>query len=81
MKTDQVIYEFLSTGPEAFRVLTAGLALVGDYAFGSLTFKAMERRIDAVFEPQGHGGPVYLVEFQAQPAAHVWYNLLTKMGL
>ena len=81
MKTDQVIYEFLSTGPEAFRVLTAGLTLVGDYAFGSLTFKTLERRIDAVFEPRGHAGPVYLVEFQGQPVAPVWYNLLTKMGL
>jgi hypothetical protein len=81
MKTDQVIYEFLSTGPEAFRVLTAGLTLVGDYAFASLTFKTLERRIDAVFEPRRHAGPVYLVEFQGQPVVTVWYNLLTKVGL
>ncbi|WP_335582526.1 DUF2887 domain-containing protein [Candidatus Thiodictyon syntrophicum] len=74
-------YEFLSAGPEAFRVLTAGLTLVGEYSFGSLTFKALERRADGVFEPVGHDGPVYLVEFQAQPVAHAWYNLLTKMGL
>jgi hypothetical protein len=40
MKTDQAIYEFLSAGPEAFRVLTAGLTLVGTYSFGSLTTNA-----------------------------------------
>ncbi len=62
-------------------MLTAGLTLVGEYSFGSLTFKALERRADGVFEPVGHDGPVYLVEFQAQPVAHAWYNLLTKMGL
>jgi len=57
MKTDQVIYEFLATGPEAFRVLTAGLTLTGDYAFRALTFKALERRVDGVYEPVGHPGP------------------------
>jgi hypothetical protein len=81
MKTDQAIYEFLATGPEAFRVLTAGLTLAGDYAFRALTFKALERWADGVYEPVGHDGPVYLVEFQAQRVAHAWYNLLTKMGL
>ena len=54
MKTDQAIYEFLSTGPEAFRVLTAGLTLAGDYAFRALTFKALERRADGVLRA---GGP------------------------
>lgn len=53
----------------------------GDYVFTSLTFKAIERRIDAAFEPRGHAGPTYLVEFQGQPVATVWYNLLTKVGL
>jgi len=81
MKTDQVIYEFLATGPEAFRVLTAGLTLAGDYVFRALTFKALERRADGVYEPVGHPGPTYLIEFQAQPVAHAWYNLLTKVGL
>lgn len=81
MRTDQVIYEFLATGPEAFRVLTAGLRLTGEYCFRSLTFKALERRADGVYEPVGHTGPVYLIEFQAQRAAHAWYNLLTKVGL
>jgi predicted transposase YdaD len=81
MKTDQAIYEFLATGPEAFRVLTAGLTLAGNYAFRSLTFKALERRADGVYEPVGHDGPAYLIEFQGQPVAHAWYNLLTKMGL
>ncbi len=57
MKTDQAIYEFLSAGPEAFRVLTAGLTLVGEYSFGSLTFKALERRADGVFEPVGTAAP------------------------
>lgn len=81
MKTDQVIYEFLATGPEAFRVLTAGLRLQGEYRFRSQTFKALERRVDGVCEPVGHPGPAYVIEFQAQPVAHAWYNLLTKVGL
>ena len=36
MQTDHPIYLFLRTGPEAFRVLTGGLQLVGAYRFCSL---------------------------------------------
>lgn len=42
MKTDQPIYLFLSTGAEAFRVLTGGQQLVGAYRFSSLTIKGLE---------------------------------------
>ena len=34
-----------------------------------------------IYEPDGHDGPVYLIEFQAQNAHATWYNLLSKMGL
>ena len=81
MKTDGAIYQFLRTGPEAFRVLTGGLELVGNYRFRSLTVKGLERRLDGIFEPEGHDGPAYVVEFQGQLALGTWYNLLTKMGL
>ena len=81
MKTDPSIYTFLATDPEAFRVLTGGLTLSGQYVFRSLTLKGIERRLDGLYEPQGHDGPAYVVEFQAQPAAGAWYNLLTKIGL
>ena len=81
MKTDHPIYLFLSTGAEAFRVLTGGHQLVGPYRFCSLTIKGLERRLDGIFEPEGHAGPVYVVEFQGQYAAGAWYNLLTKIGL
>jgi predicted transposase YdaD len=81
MKTDPSIYAFLATDPEAFRVLTGGLTLTGEYAFRSLTLKGIERRLDGLYEPRGHDGPAYVVEFQAQPAASAWYNLLTKIGL
>ena len=81
MKTDPSIYAFLATGPEAFRVLTGGLTLNGEYRFRSLTLKGIERRLDGFYEPQGHDGPVYVVEFQAQCAESAWYNLLTKIGL
>ena len=62
MKTDQAIYTYLSTtylstGPDAFRVLTGGLQLSGAYRFRSVTFKVLERRADGVCEPQGHAGP------------------------
>ena len=81
MKTDHPIYLFLSAGAEAFRVLTGGRRLVGAYRFCSLTIKGLERRLDAIFEPEGHAGPVYVVEFQGQAADSAWYNLLTKIGL
>ena len=68
MKTDHPIYLFLSAGAEAFRVLTGGRRLVGAYRFCSLTIKGLERRLDAIFEPEGHAGPVYVVEFQGQAA-------------
>ena len=63
MRTDHPIYLYLSAGPEAFRVLTGGLQLDGPYRFSSLTLKALERRIDGLLEPDGHDGPVQLVEF------------------
>ena len=81
MKTDHPIYLFLSAGAEAFRVLTGGRRLQGAYRFCSLTIKGLERRLDGIFEPDGHSGPVYVVEFQGQAAAAAWYNLLTKIGL
>jgi predicted transposase YdaD len=81
MKTDHPIYLFLSAGAEAFRVLTGGRRLEGDYRFCSLTIKGLERRLDGIFEPEGHAGPVYVVEFQGQSAAAAWYNLLGKIGL
>lgn len=81
MKTDEPIYTLLSTGAEAFRVLTGGLRLRGPYRFHSVTFKALERRADGVFEPQTAGAPTHVVEFQAQRVQRAWYNLLTKVGL
>jgi predicted transposase YdaD len=81
MKTDHPIYIFLRAGPEAFRVLTGGHTLSGAYRFSSLTIKSLERRLDGILEPDGHAGPAYVVEFQGQPQAKAWYNLLTKMGL
>jgi hypothetical protein len=81
MKTDHPIYLFLSAGPEAFRVLTDGRELNGAYRFCSLTIKGRERRLDGIFEPDGHAGPVYVVEFQGQAAETAWYSLLSKVGL
>ena len=81
MKTDHPIYLFLSAGAEAFRVLTGGQELDGAYRFSSLTIKGLERRLDGIFEPDGHDGPVYVVEFQGQASDKAWYNLLTKIGL
>jgi len=81
MKTDHPIYLFLSAGPEAFRVLTGGRELDGAYRFCALTIKGLKRRLDGIFEPEGHNGPVYVVEFQGQRSEKAWYNLLTKIGL
>ena len=81
MKTDHPIYLYLSTGPEAFRVLTGGQRLDGAYRYSSRTFKGLERRVDGLLEPEGHDGPVYIVEFWGQAVAASGYNLLTKLGL
>ena len=83
MITDQPIYQFLATGPEAFRVLTGGLILQGPYRFSSITIKALERRIDGLFEPVGHNGTVYVLEYEghAKDTATPWPNLITKVGL
>jgi len=81
MKTDHPIYLFLSAGAEAFRVLTGGHELEGPYRFSSLTIKGLERRLDGLLEPEGHPGPVYVVEFHGQRSDKAWYNLLTKIGL
>lgn len=81
MKTDHPIYLYLRSGPEAFRVLTGGLQLQGPYKVCSLTIKSLERRIDGLVEPDGHAGPAYVVEFQAQPVAKSLYNLTAKIGL
>jgi hypothetical protein len=81
MRTDHPIYLFLSAGAEAFRVLTGGLRLAGAYRFTALTIKGIERRLDGLLEPEGHAGPVYVVEFQGQRVETAWYNLITKIGL
>ncbi|EIC23441.1 DUF2887 domain-containing protein [Thiorhodovibrio frisius] len=69
MKTDHPIYLFLRSGPEAFRVLSGGMELQGPYNACSLTIKDIERRLDGLVEPDGHDGPTYVVEFQAQRSA------------
>ena len=81
MKTDHPIYLFLSAGAEAFRVLTGGIRLEGAYHFSSTTLKTVERRLDGLLEPEGHAGPVYVVEFQGQGSERAGYNLLAKIGL
>ncbi|CAK0777413.1 DUF4351 domain-containing protein [Gammaproteobacteria bacterium] len=81
MRTDQAIYEFLATGPEAYRALTGGLLLPGPYRFDSVTFKNLERRLDAIFDPADPKEPVRLLEFQGLPSRTARPNLMTKMGL
>ncbi len=81
VKTDHPIYLYLRSGPEAFRVLTGGLRLDGAYQVCSLSIKGLERRLDGLVEPDGHPGPAYVVEFQAQALSKALYNLSAKIGL
>ncbi|HRX69819.1 MAG: DUF2887 domain-containing protein [Gammaproteobacteria bacterium] len=46
-----------------------------------MTLKGIERRLDGIYEPDGHDGPVYVIEFQGQAWAPARYNLLAKIGL
>ncbi|MEA3641074.1 MAG: DUF2887 domain-containing protein, partial [Lamprobacter sp.] len=41
----------------------------------------LERRLDGLVAPDGHAGPAYVVEFQAQPVDKSLYNLAAKVGL
>ncbi len=81
MHTDPSIYTFLATDPEAFRVLTGGLTLPGAYIFRSIALKSLELRLDGLYEPDGHTGPVYAIKFQARAIEGTWYNPLAKIGL
>ena len=81
MITDQPIYKLMATSPEAFQVLTGGITLQGPYHFSSVTIKSLERRIDGLYEPVGHDGTVYVLEFLGQAEKTAWYNLATKVGL
>ncbi|KOR28836.1 hypothetical protein TI04_10110 [Achromatium sp. WMS2] len=81
MQTDIGIYQYLAMGTRALQVITGGIIVQGQYRFASVTLKNLERRIDALFEPDGHAGPVYVVEFQAQQKRAAWYNLMVKVGL
>ena len=81
MKTDHPIYLYLRSGPEAFRILSGGIELDGRYSVCSVTIKDIERRLDGLVEPDGHVGPTFVVEFQAQPSNKALYNLNTKIGL
>lgn len=80
MKTDHPLYRFLTTGPEAFRLLSGGLTLQGPYRTSAPVLKTLERRIDGLLEPIGHDGSVWVLEFQAQSSPHAGYNLVTKVG-
>ncbi|KOR31001.1 hypothetical protein TI04_03130 [Achromatium sp. WMS2] len=80
MKTDLPIYQFLATDPKAFTTLT-GIELSDKYQFSVPTLKSGERRIDAMFAPSDGVGPVYVVEFQAQPNPSIRYNLMSKISL
>jgi predicted transposase YdaD len=80
MKTDHPLYRFLTTGPEAFRLLSGGIPLCGPYRTSAPVLKHLERRIDGLLDPQGHDGPVWVIEFQAQPSPQAGYNLITKVG-
>ena len=80
MHTDKQISLLLASSPEAFRLLT-GLALDGAYRARSVTFKALERRVDQVFEPETGAGPAYLVEVQAQRSGDVYDRLVTELSL
>lgn len=81
MKTDQQIHLLLALGPEAFRFLTGGIELSGPYRGRSVVFKALERRADHVFEPEGGEGPVYLLEIQARRSGDVYDRLVQEIAL
>ena len=81
MKTDQQIHLLLALGPEAFRFLTGGIELSGPYRGRSVAFKALERRADHVFEPEGGDGPVYLIEIQAQRSGDLYDRLVQEIAL
>ena len=53
----------------------------GPYRGRSVVFKALERRADHVFEPEGGEGPVYLIEIQARRSGDVYDRLVREIAL
>ena len=81
MKTDKQIHLLLAAHPDAFRLLTGGIALAGPYRGRSVVFKELERRADHVFEPENGEEPVYVIEIQAQPHGAVYDRLVLELVL
>ena len=81
MQTDKQIYQILASSPDAFRLLTGGITLSGAYRCRSVAIKALERRLDALFEPISGEGPLYVVEFQAQLDPVIYHRIITEVAL
>ncbi|MBK1642469.1 hypothetical protein CKO12_11385 [Chromatium okenii] len=81
MKTDKHIHTLLTSSPEAFRFLTGGLELIGNYQDRSIVFKELERRADHVFEPDNGIGPVYILEIQTRHSGDVYDRLVLELVL
>jgi len=81
MHTDPQIYTLLSADPEILAILTGGLRVAGPYHFEALDLKAIERRTDGVLLPDRGDQPIWIIEFQAQRDATIYYRLVTELGL
>ncbi len=78
MKTDELFYELFTIDPQSvFRL--AQLELEGEYRFESLTFKAIERRLDGFCHRIDGEGPNVFVEVQGYDDPKIYWRIFQEI--
>lgn len=80
MQTDALFYQLFQTAPQIFFEL-AQIVPTCPYRFESVTFKAVEKRIDGLLQPTQIGEPLYFLEVQAFPDQRMYWRLLHEISL
>ena len=82
MRTDSIFYQLFQLLPELLGELLGDSSTAG-YGFTSVEIKALARRIDGVFVPQGDNpqGRIYFAEVQFQRDERFYERLITETFL
>ena len=80
MRTDELFYELFTIDPRSlFRLLR--LEFDGEYRFDSITFKAVERRLDGFCHRVDGAGPNLFVEIQGYDDPKIYWRLFQEICL
>src|SRR2546426_558050 len=80
METDTLFHEYFQLTPQALFEL-CGITPACDYHFSSPVFKASERRMDALLEPEVDDQPPYFVELQGYRDRAIYWRLLQQISM